>query len=276
MKRKTEEKPEIEAPVPSGISVVVWGLLMFVACRVIEIFLEAQSMAGVVGQGVLVEWGSSRLGVHWSAPGSAMTTPLIVKRAAVGLAIGIGAASILFAILAMTGGVTTQSVASKEISVLVIGFATAAIMAWRDELLFHGILLRALDGRSTMKGKDPTVAALVKTIACGVTSAGAAVGRPDASPKTVVAAGLFGIVCGALWLRDRGAWQPWAANTGFRYAIGTLFSGGIVHHRLAANGWAGGDAGMLGGTAATVALAPVAILALFLTARISPSKAESR
>jgi hypothetical protein len=162
-------------------------------------------------------------------------------------------------VLVVSGGAQTQSVKNVELSVVAIGFATAAIMAWRDELLFHGIVLRAVEGTS--------VNPLVKVLACGATSAGAAIGRPDATAKTIMAAALLGVIFGALWIRDQGAWQPWAANTGFRYATGTLLSGGLVHHRLANNAWAGGDMGMLGGTASTVALAPLAILALVVTIR---------
>lgn len=251
----------------------VWGLLMFVACRLIEIFLEAQSMAGAVGQAVLVEWGSSRLGVHWSRPGAGeVTTSSLIKRAGMGFAIGLGTAGVLFAVLIVSSGAEAKSVKSIELSVMAIGLATAAIIAWRDELLFHGIVLRALEGKS---GARDSVNPLVKVLSCGATSAGAAIGRPDATAKTIMAAALLGVVFGALWLRDRGAWQPWAANTGFRYATSTLVSGGIIHHRLANNAWAGGDMGMLGGTASTVALAPLAILALVVTLRHSANIATN-
>jgi hypothetical protein len=87
----------------------------------------------------------------------------------------------------------------------------------------------------------------------------------------VFVAALLGVVFGALWVHDGGAWRPWAAHAGFRFATGTLLSGGVVHSRLADNPWGGGAAGILGGTAAAVALAPVAVAALVWTARrISP------
>jgi len=259
-----EDEKKVQAPPPSGVSVAIWGLLMFGACRAIEIFLEAQSMAGAVGQAVLVEWGSSRLGVYWSEPrrgkqGEPMTALLIAKRAFKGFSVGLTCAVALFIVLLATRGATTEPVAKLEASVLIIGLATSAIFAWRDELLFHGIALRAIEGT--------TANPLMKVLACGATSAGAAIGRPDATAKSIVGAALFGVILGTLWVRDRGAWQAWAANTGFRYATGTLFSGGIIHSRLAANGWAGGDAGMFGGTAFTVALAPLAILSLVIMTR---------
>jgi hypothetical protein len=111
-------------------------------------------------------------------------------------------------------------------------------------------------------------------VACGVTSAGAALGRADATARSVFSAALLGVIFGALWVRDRGAWQPWAAHAGFRFATATLLSGGVVHSRLAENDWAGGVVGMLGGTAAAVALAPLAAAALVWTGRrISPPSA---
>ena len=265
MSDEAEDAPQsTAAPSAPSAGVAAWGLVIFAGCRLIEIFLEAQSMAGSVGQAVLVEWGCSRIGVTWSAPGSTMTTVGIARRAAIGAAIGLGVAGVLFAVLAVSHGLLTQGVASVEASVLAIGLASAALSAWRDELLLHGVTLRALEPTS--------VGIIPKVLACGLTSAAAAFGRSDATARTVFVAALLGIVFGALWMRDRGAWQPWAANAGFRFAMGTLLSGGIVHGRLADNAWAGGSAGMLGGTAATLAIAPVAVLALVWAARrMSPS-----
>lgn len=266
---------------PEGrAGIVFWGLVMFTGCRLIEIFLEAQSMAAAVGQAVLVEWGSSRLGVVWSPPstenGGAMTTAIIARRVALGAAVGLGAAAALFGVLAMSRGAAIEGVASVEASVLVIGIATAALTAWRDELLLHGVMLRALEagsGNAKAEARAP-VSGIVKVLACGITSAGAALGQSDATSRTVFSAALLGILYGALWVRDRGAWQPWAAHAGFRFATGTLLSGGIVHARLANDAWAGGSAGILGGTAATIALVPVAVVALVWTARrISPPSA---
>ncbi|MDF2696903.1 MAG: hypothetical protein K0S65_5286, partial [Labilithrix sp.] len=68
-------------------------------------------------------------------------------------------------------------------------------------------------------------------------------------------------------------WKPWAAHTAFRWTVGTVLSGGVVHSRLADNSWAGGSAGMLGGTAAAIAIAPIGMLALVWTVRrISPRR----
>jgi hypothetical protein len=261
-----EDKPEPQPDVApaSSVAVTVWGLALFAGCRAIEIFLEAQSMAGAVGQAVLVEWGSSRLGVAWSAPGTPVAAAILLRRAAIGVAVGLAASAVVFGVLAASRGASFSGVTNVEVSVLAIGLVTAALTAWRDELLLHGIVLRALDGTSA--------SAIARVLACGATSAGAALGRNDATARTVCTAALLGIVFGSLWLRDRGAWQPWSAHAGFRFATGTMLSGGVAHSRISDNAWAGGSAGMLGGTAAVIALAPLAVLALGWTARTSSAQ----
>ncbi len=272
MSDEARAKPSEAAEGASSIGVVAWGLAMWAGCRAIEIFLEAQSMAGAVGQAVLVEWGSSRLGVSWSSQPATGEPPVtaarIARRALFGAAAGLAAAASLFFVLYTSRGLTVEPVSGFEPSILVVGLLTAAVVAWRDELLFHGVTLRALDKLE--------IGPLGKVLACGITSAGAALGRPDATARMVFAAALLGVVFGTLWVRDRGAWQPWAANTAFSFATGTLLSGGIVQARLADDAWAGGSAGMLGGTAATIALVPLAFLALTWTVRrISPPAPKS-
>jgi hypothetical protein len=267
------EAKSSEAPASaSSVAVVVWGLAMYAGCRAIEILLEAQSMAAAVGQAVLVEWGSSRLGVVWSSPPAAGEPPVtavrVARRAGVGAAVGLAAAATLFVVLLASRGIAVQSVTKIEPSIVGIGLLTAAVLAWRDELLLHGVTLRALEAVQ--------VGPLGKVLACGMTSAGAALGRPDATPRTVFTAALLGAVFGALWVRDRGAWQPWATNTAFSFATGTILSGGFVQTRLADDAWAGGSAGILGGTAATIAFVPLAVLALGWAARrISPPSPKS-
>ncbi|MBX3220703.1 MAG: hypothetical protein KF795_09300 [Labilithrix sp.] len=262
---KVKDKPPRDEARGVRFDVAAWGLVLAAGCRAVEIFLEAQSMAGAVGQAVLVEWGSSRLGVAWSDPSKPTTGAAIARRAAAGAAVGLAVAGIVFATLAATHAATLgPAVSQVEASVLVLGFATAGIHAWRDELLLHGITLRALGG---------SVPALGRVVACGVTSAGAALGRSDATARTVFVALLLGMLFGALWIRDGGAWQPWAAHATFRWTIGTLLSGGLVHAQIADDTWGGGS-GWLAGTAAVVALVPVSVGALVWTARrMSPRSA---
>lgn len=239
-----------------SLAIAAWGLVLVGGCRAIEIFLEAQSMTAAVGQAVLVEWGVSRVGVAWTE-GAPRT---IARRIAIGAATGLALAGVLLAVLSIRHAVSLVPTASVEVSVLVVGFLTAALSAWRDELLLHGLTLRVIDRSFSDVGK---------VLACGATSAGAALGRADDSPRTVFVAAILGVILGAFWVRDRGAWQPWALHTSLHFATRTLLAGGVVDGRIADGPWAGGSHGILGGTAAAIALAPLAVLALLWTARRS-------
>lgn len=247
--------------------VAAWGLGLYAGARVIQIVLEAQSMAAAVGQAVLAEWGTSRLGVVWSPPDAPSSTAATFRRVGIGAAIGVGLAVLALVFPLATRSATVERVAGVELSVLGIGLLTAVLSAWRDELIQHGVVLRALPDAAP---------APLRVVACGVVSAGAALGRSDATARAVFVAFLLGVVAGALWVKDRGAWQPWAATAATRFTIGTLLSGGVVQVRLVEDAWTGGSAGLLGGTAATLALAPPAIAAVVWAARrrISPPSAR--
>lgn len=271
MSKDDEEEPK--SP-PRGFAVGAYGLLLFLGCRLLEIFLEAQATASAVGQAVLVEWASSRLGVAWTDPATAQTKAEVVRRAGIGLAVGAGAAASLVLVLIASRGASFESVPNVAVSMIVIGLITAGLHAWRDELLLHGIVLRAL-GLFDPGDRSGRPHDLLRVVACGVTSAGAALGRSDVSARTVVVATVLGMLFGALWVRDRGAWMPWAAHAAFRFTTDTLIAGGITQIRPVAGTWSGGDSGLFSGTAAMVALAPVALLAVGLVVRrISPDPAR--
>ena len=259
-----EVAPASSEPEAPRLGAAACGLLLWAGCRLIEIFLEAQSLAGAIGQTVLVEWGCSRLGVVWSRPEDASGKRVVV-RALAGAGVGLTMSGALFALLVVSRGMLIAP-ADTRASVLLIGFAASALVAWRDELLLHGMTLRVLDG---------SISPLGQCLACGATSAGAALGRGDATARSVVAAGLVGTVFGALWVRDGGAWRAWAAHAAFRFATTTLFVGGLVHGRIADNAWGGGGQGMLGGTAAVVALGPAFARALaWIALRHSPESGK--
>jgi hypothetical protein len=257
------------SPRRTPIEVVLSGLAMFVACRVLYLVLQAQSTAAAVAQAIVVEWGCSRIGVSWSAEGETVTAGRLARRAGVGVLVGVLLGAAVFGILAVSGGATFSVVPRLEASVFALGAIGAALAAWRDELLFHGVTLRALTTRSSSEGTGP----VGRILACAATSAGAALGRSDATAASVIAALLLGAVAGALWVRDGGAWQPWAATTTFQFVTGTLLSGGLLQSRVATGAWAG-SSGLAGGQAAVVALAPFAVLALGLTWRTSRTRSQ--
>ena len=252
---------EEEAPAPeersraSSIAVAAWGLVIFIGTRAMELVLESQSMAAAVGQAVLSEWGASRLDVVWSDPArpSDSLPATIARRIAIGLAYGFAAAGTLYIILRATNAIVTHPVREISISILAVGLATACLHAMRDELLLHGVTIRAL------RDLDRPV---LKALACGITSAGSALGEPNANVRSVIARALFGVALGALWVEDRGAWRPWAAHTAFVFATGPLLRGGVVDARIVTSTWTGGESGILGGIAAVVTLSPFAVAAI--------------
>jgi hypothetical protein len=217
---------------------------------------------------VLVEWGVGRAGLAPDETSAAGTAPVpsvvVVRRVLTGVGIGVLAACIVFGTLWASRSVIVESVPSFELSLLGIGLVSAGLQAWRDEMLIHGMPLLALERTRVLPFE--------KVLACGCTSAAAAVARPGVTGSSVAVAAELGIVLGALWVWDwdrpeRTRLAAPAAHSAFRWLVESVFSGGLFYARIAANSWAGGDAGMLGGTAAVVALAPGCILALGWAAR---------
>ena len=215
-------------------------------------------MPAAVAQAVIAEWGVGRLGVAWSDPTRPVpTTNAIARRAGIGAAVGVVAALVFVGFLATTRAVVLDR-ASPATSVVVIALVTAAFYAMRDELLLHGLVLRAL----------VTVdAPVMKVLACGLTSAAAAYGDLGGSPRAVAVQGLLGIIFGALWVRDRGAWPAWGAHTAWLFTTSALMQGGVFQAHVASTPGGGGDAGPLGGTAAIIALLPLAAGAVAGAAR---------
>lgn len=238
-----------------------WGLAIYAATRVIAIVLASASMASSVAQAIAAEWGAGRVGVTWSdAHAPPPSSGQMARRAAIGAAAGAIAAALLLSFAWATRAALVETAQGPlPWSLLVVGLITAALNAMRDELVLHGVTLRALASVSSP---------VARSLACGVTSAAAALGEPTATVPMAVASLLFGTALGSLWVRDRGAWMPWGAHTAWLFVVGTVFGGGYADTRVASSSWGGANAGILGGTAAVVALAPIAIVALYLVRRV--------
>ncbi len=258
MPTKPFSPAESRAAAGSAWRVAAWGIAIFGAARLAAIVLETASLPAAVAQAVIAEWGVGRLGVAWSDP----TAPLpaagvIARRAGIGVVVGVVAAAIVVGFLATTGAVVLDR-ASPAASAVLVALVTAGLYAMRDELLLHGLVLRTL---VTVESPLP------KVLACGLTSAAAAYGDAGAGPSAVAVQGLLGLVFGALWVRDRGAWPAWGAHTAWLFATSAFMQGGLFEAHVAGNAWGGGDAGPLGGRAAVVALLPLAVGALVGAAR---------
>lgn len=248
-----------------SLGIAAIGVGLAIGTRLAVLLLSAQAMAGLVAQVVLVEWGTARAGVAWSAAPATMTA--ILRRALPAAALGLGLAATIVLLGEITNGVDLERVPGISVSLLLLGLVNAVLVAWRDELLLHGLVVRALGD-----GSPP----LVRVLACAATSVAAAVGKGDTGARALVVAALLGAIFGALWVRDRGAWQPFAAHAAFRFAAGPLVAGGAVQLRVAANAWGGADAGLLGGTLAVLALLPFASAAVVLAGTKSFADGEVR
>lgn len=241
-----------------------WGLAIWAAARTIAAALSQAALAALVAQVVLVEYGTSRLGVTWTEkPGAAAPA----KRAAIGAGAGLVVAAAAFAVLVATGGASIRTNhGGTAISVVGLGLLSAALTAVRDELLLHGLVLRIV--------RDvPSIAS--KACACGVASAGAHLAAPDATVASAVAHALLGTALGAVWLRDRGAWMAFGAHGAWLFTTGTLLRGALRETDIAASAWAGGRADLLGGWAAVVTLAPVALAAVRAAVRARSQSAPA-
>jgi hypothetical protein len=245
---------ESRAAAAAAWRIAAWGTGIYAVTRLVALLLETASMPAAVAQAVVAEWGVGRLGVAWSDPKAPVpTSGSIARRAGLGAAIGVVAAGMVVAFLASTQAVLLER-ASPSTSTVVVALVTAGLYAMRDELLLHGLVLRAL---VTVEAPIP------KILACGLTSAAAAYGEIGAtSPRAVVVQGLLGVNFGALWVRDRGAWPAWGAHTAWLFTTSALMQGGLFEAQVASTSWGGGNGGPLAGTAALIALLPLAAGAL--------------
>ncbi len=249
--------------------VAAWGIAIDVATKMAAFVLESAALPAAVAQAIIAEWGVGRLGVAWSDPRSAVpTTGAIARRAGIGAGIGIAAVAMVTGFLATTRAVVLDRTDAVAFS-MVVALVSAGLHAMRDELLLHGLAIRAL------VSVEPGHAGVAKVMACGMTSAAAASAQLGATPAAIAVQGLLGMVFGALWVRDRGAWAAWGAHTAWSFATSMLLNGGFFEAHVASSAWGGGDAGALGGRAAVVALLPLALGALIGTASASAPPARA-
>jgi hypothetical protein len=238
----------------AAVRTAAWGLVIYTATRLIGMVAASTSMAAAVAQAVAAEYGAGRLGVAWSDPVQALPTPgQMTRRASIGAALGAGAATVLALLAYATRAVIFDKPEATSWSLVAVGIVTAALTAMRDELLLHGVTLRALSSVESP---------IARALACGVTSAAASLGEPTTTPVVAGAHFLLGTALGTLWIRDRGAWMAWGAHLAFLFVTGTILGGGALQMRNAMSTWGGAEAGILGGTVALVALAPIALFAL--------------
>ena len=162
MAHKAFSPAESRAAAASAWRVAFWGVGIYATARIASLLLQSMSMPAAVAQAVIAEWGTGRLGVSWSDPTQPVpTTGSIARRAGIGAAVGVIAAAVVVGFLATTRAVILER-STPAVSAIIVALVTAGFYAMRDELLLHGLVVRAL-----VTVESP----ILKVLACGLTGA---------------------------------------------------------------------------------------------------------
>jgi MYXO-CTERM domain-containing protein len=216
----SDRDPTAPRTLSGAARVAVTGLVFWAAAQLAALLLERRWAALAIVQAALAEWGGGRVGITWSDPLAPLPTMRAVAiRAVRGAALGTAAATA--AVVSALATHTASMVPSMpRAGLLAVGLFASSLAAVRDELLLRGFVLR------TIRGLLPTWVAL---LACGAAAAAARVGVEDTlTPVVIVGAALRGIALAGIWVRDRGVWAAWAANTAWMWTFDSLAHGGLV------------------------------------------------
>lgn len=217
------KKVDARAALRDRVRVVGWGVAIWTAILVAGAYLAQNHTGAVLAQIVIAEFGTGRLGVAWSDPLAPLpTAKAIAQRAGRGALLGAAAAVMLLGASIAVRSATLE-IGSLSVASLVAGFVTSACVAARDELIAHGLVLRAL---------GPTASFAVRIATGGAASAALHFGtRTNATWLSLAFALFAGVATTSLWLRDRGAWLAVSASTAFLYVTGPLSKGAILDVR---------------------------------------------
>jgi hypothetical protein len=237
--RGADLAPPADARPPATLAgaarVAFWGLVFWGGEQFVASVLERSEVAMAAVQAALAEWGADRMGVAWSDPlAPAPTWNAVVRRAARGGTFGAGAAVAVVstALVAHAAAVTPSALA---VTPLMVGLVIAALCAVRDEILLRGVVL----------GATRLLPAPAALLACGVAAAAARLGTDGAFTSALAPEALRGVALGALWVRDRGAWMAWAANTAWTWTTGPVLGGGLLDVRFASKAGPEGTSGLI-------------------------------
>lgn len=249
--------PDAPATLGDTAKVVSWGLVFWGGEQLAAAAFEKNATAMVAVQAALAEWGAGRMGIAWSdARAPAPTWSAVGRRAALGAAMGFGCAALAATVAVASRLATVVAAAQPALGALLLGLAVAALGAVRDELLLRGVVLRAAR-------LLPVGAALV---ACGLAAAAARFGLDGRLTGALVPEALRGVALGALWVRNRGAWMPCAANAAWTWTMGPVLGGSLLDVRFT------GDAGGAGAASTLAILAMAAVAASAWASRAASSE----
>jgi len=248
--------PTAAPTVADATKVVGWGLAFWGAAQLAVAVFSKNATALVAVQAVLAEWSAGRIGIAWSDPLAPMPSwQAIGRRAGKGAALG-AAAAVAVVVVALATKQAARAVGSPGGGLLAVGLVTALLSAVRDELFLRGVVLRAT------RGLLPAWAAL---LACGAGAAAAGFGVGHAAGLALVIEALRGVILGAIWIRDRGAWMAVGANAAWTWTLFSVMRGGVLDVRFATEADAGFPA---------LAVLLAAALAAGLSTRRAPAQAH--
>ncbi len=217
------KKVDARAALRDRARVVSWGVAIWSAILVAGAYLAQNHTGAVLAQIVIAEFGTGRLGVAWSDPLAPLpTASAIARRAGRGALFGAAAAVMLVGASIAVRSAALE-IGSFSVVSLVAGFVTSACVAATDELIAHGLVLRALGPTTTFATRIASGAAASAALHFGT--------RPNATWISVAFALFGGAATTSLWLRDRGAWIAISASAAFLYVTGPLSKGAVLDVR---------------------------------------------
>ena len=216
-------KADAKAALRDRARVVFWGIALVGAVLAAGAYLAQRHAAAVVVQVVIAEFGTGRLGVAWSDPLAPLQTgAMLARRALRGAAFGAAAAVVLIG-ASVLARKAELDLGTFGLAPLLVGLATCAAGAARDELLLRGLVLRALGPRASIQ---------TKLAVCVMAGVAWRFGTDTSATWAALAfSGLAAAALGALWLRDRGAWLAVGANAAFAFTTGPLTQGALLDVR---------------------------------------------
>jgi hypothetical protein len=222
--------PSAAPRLSDAAKVVFWGLVFWGGAQLAAAVLERSATAMVAVQAGVAEWGAGRMSIAWTDPqGPPPSWRAVGRRAAVGAAMGFGCAAMV-AVVALVARRAEILPGQPALASLFVGLAVASLGAVRDELLLRGVVVRA----------TRLLPLAITLIVCGLAAAAARLGTDGRLSGALVPEALGGVALGGLWLRDRGAWMPVAANAAWKWTSGTLLGGSLLDVRHTSEAGAAG------------------------------------